>query len=129
MRVSKALIPTVKETPGEAEIPSHKLMIRSGLMRKVASGIYEYLPLGQRSLLKVMGIIREEMERGGAQEVLMPILTPAELWKETGRWQKYGKELMRVKDRHEHDYALGPTHEEVITDLVRRELKSYKDSP
>lgn len=129
MRVSKALIPTVKETPGEAEIPSHKLMLRAGLMRKVASGIYEYLPLGQRSLLKVMGIIREEMERGGAQEVLMPILTPAELWQETGRWQKYGKELMRVKDRHERDYALGPTHEEVITDLVRRELKSYKQLP
>ena len=129
MRVSKALIPTVKETPGEAEIPSHKLMLRAGLMRKVASGIYEYLPLGQRALLKVMGIIREEMERGGAQEVLMPILTPAELWQETGRWQKYGKELMRVKDRHERDYALGPTHEEVITDLVRRELKSYKQLP
>ncbi len=129
MRVSKALIPTVKETPGEAEIPSHKLMLRAGLMRKVASGIYEYLPLGQRSLLKVMGIIREEMDRGGAQEVLMPILTPAELWQETGRWQKYGKELMRVKDRHERDYALGPTHEEVITDLVRRELKSYKQLP
>ncbi len=129
MRVSKALIPTVKETPGEAEIPSHKLMLRAGLMRKVASGIYEYLPLGQRSLLKVMRIIREEMERGGAQEVLMPILTPAELWQETGRWQKYGKELMRVKDRHERDYALGPTHEEVITDLVRRELKSYKQLP
>ena len=129
MRVSKALIPTVKETPGEAEIPSHKLMLRAGLMRKVASGIYEYLPLGQRSLLKVMKIIREEMERGGAQEVLMPILTPAELWQETGRWQKYGKELMRVKDRHERDFALGPTHEEVITDLVRRELKSYKQLP
>ncbi len=129
MRVSKALIPTVKETPGEAEIPSHKLMLRAALMRKVASGIYEYLPLGQRALLKVQRIIREEMEQGGAQEVLMPILTPAELWQETGRWQKYGKELMRVKDRHERDYALGPTHEEVITDLVRRELKSYKQLP
>jgi prolyl-tRNA synthetase len=129
MRVSKALIPTVKETPGEAEIPSHKLMLRAGLMRKVASGIYEYLPLGIRSILKVSNIIREEMVRGGAQEVLLPIMTPAELWQETGRWQKYGKELMRLKDRHERDYALGPTHEEVITDLVRRELKSYKQLP
>jgi prolyl-tRNA synthetase len=129
MRVSKAFIPTVKETPQEAEIPSHKLMLRAGLMRKVASGFYEYLPLGQRVILKVMRIIREEMERGGAQEVLMPIMTPAELWQETGRWQKYGKELMRVKDRHERDYALGPTHEEVITDMVRRELKSYKQLP
>ena len=95
-------------------------------MRKVASGIYEYLPLGFRSIFKVANIIREEMARAGAQEVLMPIMTPAELWQETGRWQKYGKELMRVKDRHERDFALGPTHEEVITDLVRRELKSYK---
>ncbi len=129
MRVSKALIPTVKETPGEAEIPSHKLMLRAGLMRKVASGIYEYLPLGVRSILKVSNIIREEMTRAGAQEVLLPIMTPAELWVETGRWQKYGKELMRLKDRHERDYALGPTHEEVITDLVRRELKSYKQLP
>ncbi len=129
MRVSQALIPTVKETPQEAEIPSHKLMLRAGLMRKVASGIYEYLPLGQKVILKVMRIIREEMEAAGAQEVLLPILTPAELWQETGRWQKYGKELMRVKDRHERDYALGPTHEEVITDLVRRELKSYKQLP
>ncbi|HUO56607.1 MAG TPA: proline--tRNA ligase [bacterium] len=129
MRVSKAFIPTVKETPQEAEIPSHKLMLRAGLMRKVASGFYEYLPLGQRVILKVMEIIRQEMERAGAQEVLMPIMTPAELWQETGRWQKYGKELMRVKDRHERDYALGPTHEEVITDMVRRELKSYKQLP
>ena len=126
MRVSQSLIPTVKETPGEAEIPSHKLMLRAGLMRKVASGVYEYLPLGFRSIFKVSNIIREEMARAGAQEVLMPIMTPAELWQETGRWQKYGKELMRVKDRHERDFALGPTHEEVITDLVRRELKSYK---
>jgi len=129
MRVSQAFIPTVKETPGEAEIPSHKLMLRAGLMRKVASGFYEYLPLGQRVILKIMSIIREEMELSGAQEVLMPIMTPAELWQETGRWQKYGKELMRVKDRHDRDYALGPTHEEVITDMVRRELKSYKQLP
>ena len=127
--MSQALIPTVKETPQEAEIPSHKLMLRAGLMRKVASGIYEYLPLGFKAILKVMTIIREEMARAGAQEVLLPILTPAELWQETGRWQKYGKELMRVKDRHEREYALGPTHEEVITDLVRRELKSYKQLP
>lgn len=129
MRVSKALVPTVKEVPQEAEIPSHKLMIRSGMMRKVAGGVYEYLPLGFRAIMKVEKIIREEMALGGAQEVLLPILTPAELWQETGRWQKYGKELMRVKDRHERDYALGPTHEEVITDLVRREVKSYKQLP
>lgn len=129
MRVSKALIPTVKEVPQEAEIPSHKLMIRSGLMRKVAAGIYEYLPLGFRSIMKVENIIREEMALGGAQEVLLPIMTPSELWKETGRWQKYGKELMRLTDRHEREYALGPTHEEVITDLVRREVKSYKQLP
>ena len=129
MRVTQALIPTVKETPQEAEIPSHKLMLRAGLMRKVASGIYEYLPLGFRAILKVSNIIREEMALAGAQEVLLPIMTPAELWQETGRWQKYGKELMRLKDRHERDYALGPTHEEVITDLVRKELKSYKQLP
>ena len=129
MRVSKALIPTVKETPQEAEIPSHKLMLRAGLMRKVAAGFYEYLPLGQKVILKINQIIREEMERAGAQEVLMPIMTPAELWQETGRWEKYGKELMRVQDRHERHFALGPTHEEVITDLVRRELKSYKQLP
>jgi prolyl-tRNA synthetase len=129
VRVSKAFIPTVKETPQEAEIPSHKLMLRAGLMRKVASGVYEYLPLGIRSIHKVSNIIREEMARGGAQEVLMPIMTPAELWQETGRWQKYGKELMRLKDRHDRDFALGPTHEEVITDMVRRELKSYKQLP
>ena len=129
MRVSKAFIPTVKETPQEAEIPSHKLMLRAGLMRKVASGFYEYLPLGQKVILKISQIIREEMERAGAQEVLMTIMTPAELWQETGRWEKYGKELMRVTDRHERHYALGPTHEEVITDLVRRELKSYKQLP
>jgi len=129
MRVSKALVPTVKEVPQEAEIPSHKLMIRSGMMRKVAAGVYEYLPLGFRSIMKVEAIIREEMALGGAQEVLLPIMTPAELWQETGRWQKYGKELMRLKDRHEREYALGPTHEEVITDLVRREVKSYKQLP
>jgi prolyl-tRNA synthetase len=129
MRVSKALVPTVKEVPQEAEIPSHQLMMRAGLMRKVAAGIYEYLPLGFKAIMKVETIIREEMALGGAQEVLLPIMTPAELWQETGRWQKYGKELMRLKDRHEREYALGPTHEEVITDLVRREVKSYKQLP
>ncbi len=129
MRVSKALLPTVKEVPQEAEIPSHQLMVRSGLLRKVASGIYEHLPLGVRSIRKVEAIIREEMTRSGAQEVLLPIMTPAELWQETGRWQKYGQELMRLKDRHEREYALGPTHEEVITDLVRREVRSYKQLP
>ncbi len=129
MRVSKSFIPTLKEIPQEAEIPSHQLMLRAGLMRKVASGIYEYLPLAHRSLIKIMNIIRQEMEMVGAQEVLLPILTPAELWLKTGRWQKYGKELMRVQDRHSRDFALGPTHEEVITDLVQSELKSYKQLP
>ena len=129
MRVSKAFIPTVKETPAEAEIPSHKLMLRAGLMRKVASGFYEYLPLGQKRDPESHADYPRGNGTSGAQEVLMPIMTPAELWQETGRWQKYGKELMRVKDRHDRDYALGPTHEEVITDMVRRELKSYKQLP
>ncbi len=129
MRFSKALINTVRETPKEAETIAHKLMIRSGMIKKVGSGIYDWLPLGFRSLNKVVNIIREEMNKSGAQEVLMPVLTPADLWKETGRWNLYGKELMRIKDRHENEFALGPTHEEVITDLVRREINSYKQLP
>lgn len=129
MRFSEAFIPTLKEAPQEAEIPSHRLLLRAGYIRKVASGVYEWLPLGMRVLRKVIDIIREEMEAAGAQEVLLPVLTPAELWRETGRWEKYGAELMRLKDRHERDFALGPTHEEVVTDLVRRELKSHKQLP
>ncbi len=129
MRISKMLIPTTKEVPAEAETLSHQLMLRAGYMLKVASGIYEFLPLASRVLERVIRIIREEMNAAGAQEVLMPILSPAELWQESGRWSLYGKEMMRLKDRHEHDYCLGPTHEEVITDMVRRTVRSYKELP
>ncbi|HET9576164.1 MAG TPA: proline--tRNA ligase, partial [Nitrospira sp.] len=129
MRTSQLLLPTLREDPGEAEIISHRLMLRSGLIRKVAAGIYTYLPLGLRIIRKVETIIREEMNRAGAQELLMPVASPAELWKETGRWNFYGKELLRFKDRHERDFCLGPTHEEVITDLFRREVRSYRQMP
>src|SRR5689334_5011080 len=129
MRTTQILIPTLREDPGEAETVSHKLMLRAGLIRKVAAGIYTYLPLGLRVIRKVEQIIREEMNRAGAQELLMPIASPAELWQETGRWNFYGKELLRFKDRHERDFCLGPTHEEVITDLFRREVRSYRQMP
>jgi len=129
MRQSGLLIPTLRDDPGEAEIVSHKLMLRAGLIRKVAAGVYTYLPLGLRVIRKVERIIREELNRAGAQEVLMPIASPAELWQETGRWDFYGKELFRLKDRHERDFCLGPTHEEIITDLVRREVRSYRQLP
>jgi len=129
MKTSQLLIPTLREAPGEAETVSHRLMLRAGLIRKVASGIYTYLPLGLRVIRKVEQIIREEMNRAGAQELLMPMALPAELWKETGRWDFYGKELLRFKDRHERDFCLGPTHEEIITDLFRREVKSYRQLP
>ncbi len=129
MRTSQVLIPTLREDPGEAETVSHRLMLRAGLIRKVAAGIYTYLPLGLRVVRKVEQIIREEMSRAGAQELLMPVASPAELWKETGRWDYYGKELIRFKDRHERDFCLGPTHEEIITDLFRREVRSYRQLP
>ncbi len=129
MRTSHLLLPTLREDPGEAETVSHRLMLRAGLIRKVAAGIYTYLPLGLKIIRKVEGIVREEMNRAGAQELLMPIASPAELWKETGRWDFYGKELFRFKDRHERDFCLGPTHEEVITDLFRREVRSYRQLP
>src|SRR5215510_1837574 len=129
MRTSQLLLPTLREDPGEAETISHRLMLRSGLIRKVAAGVYTYLPLGLRVIRKVEQIIREEMNRAGAQELLMPVASPAELWKETGRWNFYGKELVRFKDRHERDFCLGPTHEEVITDLFRREVRSYRQLP
>ena len=129
MRVSQTLIPTLREDPGEAETVSHRLMLRAGMIRKVAAGIYIYLPLGLRVLRKIERIVREEMDRAGAQELLMPIASPAELWRETGRWDFYGKELLRFKDRHDRDFCLGPTHEEVITDLVRREVRSYRQMP
>lgn len=129
MRTSQMFIPTLREDPGEAETVSHRLMLRSGMIRKVAAGIYTYLPLGLRVIRKIEYIIREEMNRAGAQEVLMPIASPAELWRETGRWDYYGKELLRFKDRHDRDFCLGPTHEEVITDLFRREVRSYRQLP
>lgn len=129
MRMADVFIPTLKEVPAEAEVISHQLMLRAGMIRKLAAGIYAFLPLGRRVLNKVTEVIREEMDRSGAQEVLLPALLPAELWQESGRWYKYGKEMMRLKDRHDRDFCLGPTHEEVITDLVRREVRSYKDLP
>lgn len=129
MRWSKAFIPTLKETPSDAEIASHRLMLRAGMLRKLSSGIYNLLPLGMRSVLKVTSIVRQEMNRTGAQELLMPVLSPAELWRESGRWDVYGDELMRVRDRHKRQFALGPTHEEIITDIVRREVRSYRELP
>lgn len=129
MRYSKLFIPTLKEVPAEAEVISHKLMLRAGMIRKLASGLYTYLPLGLRAIRKVENIVREEMNNAGAQELLMPIVQPAELWEESGRWDKMGKELLRFKDRHDRPMCLGPTHEEVITDLVRKEVRSYRDLP
>jgi len=129
MRYSQYLLNTVKETPADAEVISHKLMLRTGMIRKAAAGIYSYLPFGLRSVRKVEQIVREEMNRAGAQELLMPMVTPADLWIESGRWQQYGKELLRLKDRKEGDFCLGPTHEEVVTDIVRREVKSYRQLP
>src|SRR4030066_333614 len=123
MLFSRLLIPTLKENPAEAEAVSHRLLLRAGMIRKLASGIYNYLPLGLRVLRKVERIVREEMNRGGAQEVLMPAVQPAELWQESGRWDQYGPELLRLTDRHQRDFCFGPTHEEVITDLIRREIK------
>ncbi len=122
-------LPTLKEVPAEAEVASHKLMLRAGIIRKLAAGIYSYLPIGLRVIRKVEKIIREEMDRAGAQELFLPGVQPRELWDESGRWEVYGKELLRLKDRHDHDYCIAPTHEEVITDLVRRELRSYRQLP
>jgi len=129
MRYSKMFIPTMKEDPKEAEVLSHRLMLRAGFIRKLASGVYTWLPLGLKSLKKVENIIREEMNRKGAQEIIMPFVQPKELWEESGRWDKYGKELLRIRDRNDREMCLGPTHEEVVTDLVRREVKSYRELP
>ncbi|MDR5866296.1 proline--tRNA ligase [Halomonas koreensis] len=129
MRATQLLISTLKETPADAEVVSHQLMLRAGMIRRLTSGLYTWLPLGLRTLRKVERIVREEMDRAGAQEVLMPAVQPAELWQESGRWEQYGPELLRLKDRHERDYCVGPTHEEVITDLVRKEIASYKQLP
>jgi prolyl-tRNA synthetase len=122
-------IPTMKEDPKDAEVLSHRLMLRAGFIRKLASGVYTWLPLGLKSLKKVENIVREEMNRKGAQEIIMPFVQPKELWEESGRWEKYGKELLRIRDRNDRELCLGPTHEEVVTDLVRREVKSYKELP
>ena len=129
MRWSKTFIPTLKEDPADAEVVSHKLLVRAGFIRQLSRGIYDYLPLSLKVIRKIEAIVREEMDRAGAQELLLPIACPAELWQESGRWQVYGKELIRFKDRHERDFCLGPTHEEVITDLVRRIVRSYRELP
>ncbi len=129
MRYSKYLLPTSREIPSEAEVPSHQLMLRAGMIRKLTSGIYSYLPFGLQSIRKVEKIIREEMNRAGAIEVLLPMVQPAELWQESHRWEEYGKELARFKDRHNRECCLGPTHEEVITDIARKEIRSYRQLP
>jgi prolyl-tRNA synthetase len=129
MRYSKFLIPTLREDPAEAEVASHKLMLRSGMIRKLATGIYSTLPLGERVIQKTAQVVREEMNRAGAMEVILPFVQPAELWHESGRWNVYGKELLRLKDRHNREFCLGPTHEEVITDMVRGVVSSYKQLP
>ena len=129
MRTSSFPLQTVKETPADAEIASHRLMLRAGMIRKLAAGLYTWLPLGLRVLRKVERIVREEMDRAGALEVSMPAVQPAELWQESGRWEQYGPELLRIRDRHQRDFCFGPTHEEIITDLARGEIKSYKQLP
>ena len=129
MKMSNLYAPTLKEDPAEAELASHRLLLRAGMIRKQAAGLYSYLPLAWRSLKKIEAIVRDEMDAAGAQELLMPILTDAELWRESGRWNAYGPELMRVTDRHDREFALGPTHEETVTDLITNELRSYKQLP
>jgi prolyl-tRNA synthetase len=129
MRLSRFPLSTLKETPADAEIISHQLMMRAGMLRKQAAGLYSWLPLGLRVLRKVEAIVREEMDCAGALELLMPAVQPAELWMESGRWEQYGPELLRFNDRHQRGFCLGPTHEEVITDIARREIRSYKQLP
>ncbi len=129
MRYRRTLIPTLKQDPADAEVVSHKLMVRAGMIRQIARGIYDFLPLGLRVVRKVEQIVRQEMDRAGAQEILMPAICPAELWQESGRWEQYGKELLRMRDRYERDFCFGPTHEEVVTDIVRREVRSYRELP
>ncbi|MBW8073107.1 MAG: proline--tRNA ligase [Ferrovum sp.] len=129
MRASQLFIPTLKEAPAEAELISHQLMLRAGLIRRLGSGLYTWMPLGLRVLRRVEAVVREEMNRSGAQEVLMPAIIPAELWQETGRWDKFGPQMLKMKDRHERDFCFGPTHEEVISDIARREIRSYRQLP
>ena len=129
MRVSQFFLSTLREAPADAEIVSHKLMLRAGLIRRLAGGIYTWMPIGLRIVRKVEAIVREEMDRAGAIELSMPVVQPAELWQESGRWEKYGPELLRFKDRHQRDFLMQPTSEEVVTDLARAELRSYKQLP
>jgi len=129
MRAKQFFLSTLKEAPADAEIASHSLMVRAGLIRRLAGGIYTWMPLGLRVVRKVEAIVREEMNRAGALELFMPAVQPGELWQESGRWQKYGPELVRLKDRHDRDFCIGPTHEEVITDIARREIRSYRQLP
>ncbi|MGV8082649.1 MAG: proline--tRNA ligase [Coriobacteriia bacterium] len=129
LRMSSLYAPTLKEDPSDAELASHRLLVRAGMIRKNAAGIYSFLPLGMRSLTKIERIVREEMNAIGSQEILMPVVQPAELWRESGRWDVYGPELARLKDRHDHEYCLGPTHEEIVTSLVRNEVRSYRELP
>jgi len=127
--MTKFFSPTLRDDPADAEVISHKLLLRAGFIRRVTSGVYDFLPLGLRVLRNIEAVVREEMNRAGAQEILMPMVQPAELWRQSGRWDKYGRELLRISDRHNHESCLGPTHEEVVCDLVRRELRSYKQLP
>jgi prolyl-tRNA synthetase len=129
MRYSHYFLPTLKETPGDAEVVSHQLMSRAGMIRKVAAGIYDYLPLGLKVIRKVENIVREEMNKAGAIEILMPAVCPADLWEQSGRWQQYGKELLRLKDRKETEFCIGPTHEELVTEIVRGTVNSYRQLP
>jgi prolyl-tRNA synthetase len=129
MKASQFFISTQKEAPADAEVVSHQLMMRAGMIKKLGAGIYNYLPMGLRVVRKIEGIVRDEMNRAGAVELLMPVVQPAELWQETGRWAKMGPELMRVKDRHDRDFIIQPTSEEVVTDIARQELRSYKQLP
>ena len=129
MKASQFFVATLKEAPADAEVVSHQLMMRAGLIKRLAAGIYSYMPMGLRVIRKVEAIIREEMNRAGAVELLMPVVQPAELWQESGRFQEYGPELLRVKDRHDRDFIIQPTSEEVITDIARQELRSYKQLP
>ena len=129
MRISQFPVTTTKEIPADAEVASHRLMLRAGLVRKIAAGLYTWMPTGLRVLNKVEAIVREEMNAAGAVELLMPTVQPSELWQESGRWKDYGPELLRLKDRHERDFVFGPTHEEVITHIARNELTSYRQLP
>ena len=129
MRVSQFFLPTLREAPAEAELVSHQLMLRAGMIKRLGSGLYSWLPLGLRVLRKIEQIVREEMDRAGAIEVLMPAVQPAELWEETGRWAVFGPQMLKIKDRHERDFCFGPTHEEVITDIARQDIRSYRQLP